>query len=143
MHIDKNDPALFLGKVMIIDDDRVDQAMCQRTLIRARLAEEVISFMDAEKALAYLRTPPGGAIDVILLDVNLPRMNGLEFLETATNDANLIFAPAVLVMISTPLPLVQKNKFSGMSCVQAFLDKPLKVEELMRLRPVLQAAHCD
>ena len=76
--------------LLIVDDDETDRRLYSRLLARqARGSCEIHQAADGAAGLAILRERP---VDCVLLDFNLPDMNGLEFLAAATDDAGLPFA---------------------------------------------------
>lgn len=66
---------------MIIDDEQADQMLYKLIIKRSGLIENTLAFQMAEDALDYLKSEDKDPIDVIFLDINMPRMNGFEFLE--------------------------------------------------------------
>ncbi|QEG23841.1 response regulator [Mariniblastus fucicola] len=83
--------------VLIVEDDEVDTEVVCRGIERRKLDCDVRDFNDASNALAYLRDlPPATAERVItLLDINMPGMNGHQFLRELRKDSllrkNIVF----------------------------------------------------
>ena len=78
---------------LIIEDDLVDQKMVMRTFKKLKISNPIILVDTADKALQHLKGeeghPPIPSPYLILLDLNLPRMGGLEFLDIIRNDPDL------------------------------------------------------
>jgi CheY-like chemotaxis protein len=72
---------MALGQILIIDDSDADLFFAELTLQATGIAQSVLSFGIATEALEYLRQPQGLEASVILLDINMPEMNGFEFLD--------------------------------------------------------------
>lgn len=80
-------------QIVLIDDDKVDVEAVRRALTRRRIGNPVMVFRDGLEALEGLRrTDPGAPVRkpyLILLDLNMPRMGGLEFLGELRKDERL------------------------------------------------------
>jgi CheY-like chemotaxis protein len=63
-------------QVMLIDDSETDLLYGRLMIERAGIAERVIAFDTAQAALAHLQRGEGHAVDLVLLDINMPVMNG-------------------------------------------------------------------
>lgn len=118
---------------MIIDDERFDQKMYQRIIDRSGLVEETLSFHAADQALLFLRDNPDKPVDLILLDINMPRMSGFEFLAAATRDLGPNFTRVCIVMLTTSLDPLDREKAAQFAVVRDFLNKPLTVDDIKRL----------
>ena len=75
--------------ILVVDDDDVDVESLQRAFSRRRIANPIEVAHDGEEALQWLRAragqPSAGPV-MVLLDLNMPRMNGIEFLQHLRND---------------------------------------------------------
>ena len=86
---------------MLIDDEEFDQRQYLRVLQRSGLVETVLQYTYAEDALAHLETHPELEVDVIFLDINMPRVNGFEFLEKFNAIRNDELGETVVVMFTS------------------------------------------
>ncbi|MEM1436161.1 MAG: response regulator, partial [Pseudomonadota bacterium] len=76
-------------EILMIDDDELDVELFQRTLKKRRIANRLIWAKDGVEGLDILRGESPTKINrpvMILLDINMPRMNGHEFLEALRED---------------------------------------------------------
>ena len=84
-----SDPPL---NMLLVDDDRVDVRAVQRALRKAQVPHRLTiagNGLEALDALAALRDDELGAPPLVLLDLNMPRMGGLAFLDALRDDPNL------------------------------------------------------
>jgi CheY-like chemotaxis protein len=79
--------------ILLVEDDDVDSEAIQRSFRRNKIANPIYRVTDGQEALAALRGEDGHPRlprpYMILLDINMPRMNGLEFLQTLRQDPEL------------------------------------------------------
>lgn len=122
---------------LLIDDEEIDQRMYQRVLRNSGLVEEVLAFELASDALAHLKASPDLEVDVIFLDINMPGMNGFEFLEAATQDLGADFAKVVVAMLTTSLNAGDERHARSFEVVRAFINKPLSAEHVAHVATLL------
>lgn len=125
---------------ILIEDDQVDQIVYGRVIKRSGLIENTRSFRYAEEALDFLAQADREQIDVIFLDINLPGMSGLEFLERATDQLGPRIAKAVVIMLTTSLNPEDVEKARSFGVVKGYLHKPLTVEGLQGVFEQLRSA---
>ncbi len=89
--------------LLLVDDDEVDVQGLKRAFAKSRIGNPIVVARDGIEALEVLRGQNGREKlpkpHLILLDLNMPRMNGIEFLETIRADDDL--KAAVVFMITT------------------------------------------
>lgn len=119
-----------INVAMIIDDNEIDQVLYKRIIKRSNRIDNVICYSDAGEALEFLKRSDSEKIDVIFLDINMPRMNGFEFLATATAELGCAFAGAVVVMLTTSLAKEDQEHASQFNIVKAYLNKPLRIDDI-------------
>lgn len=86
--------------ILLVEDDRVDAMTVRRALQEIHVTNPVTHLNNGEEALAHLRTPGVERPGLILLDLNMPRMNGIEFLREAKNDPALKMIPVIVLTTS-------------------------------------------
>ncbi len=118
------------GGILLVEDDRVDVMTVQRALKRhaidiplhvARTATEALDLL-RDQSRAQLEPPPG----LILLDLNLPRMSGIEFLQALREDPKLRDL-RVIVLTSSNEPNDRAAAFRYE--VEDYIVKPHSFEE--------------
>ncbi|MEO8239078.1 MAG: response regulator [Flavobacterium sp.] len=75
--------------ILLIEDDELDIISVERSLKKIESEYELHTAYNGIEALKVLRNPNSLKPDVILLDINMPRMNGIEFLKAIREDKNL------------------------------------------------------
>ena len=86
--------------ILLVEDDMIDAMTVKRALRELNVINPVLSVENGEEALEYLRDEKNEFPGIILLDLNMPRMNGIEFLKIAKNDDNLKHIPVIVLTTS-------------------------------------------
>ena len=123
---------------LLIDDDAIDRKLYKRVLDRSGVVEQLFLFEGAEDALEFYRNLDRDQVDVIFLDINMPRMNGFEFLEAALQEFGPGFAEIVVVMLTTSLDPGDHERAAQYDVVKGYINKPLKVEDILKVAEVLR-----
>ncbi|NJB36313.1 MULTISPECIES: response regulator [Flavobacteriaceae] len=111
-------------KVLFIEDDMIECMKMQRAVSKLTNKHNIIEAKNGEEALNVLK---GGDLpDVIFLDLNMPRMNGIEFLTILKKDEKLRYLPTVILTTS-------ENRADLLECfkigIAGYIIKPLKYED--------------
>jgi CheY-like chemotaxis protein len=86
--------------ILLVEDDRVDQITVKRALKDINVTNQLIIVGNGEEALEFLRDEKNEKPSIILLDLNMPKMNGIEFLKLAKQDNSLKRIPVVVLTTS-------------------------------------------
>lgn len=86
--------------ILLVEDDKVDVMTVKRAFKENKIINELKVASDGEEALEYLRDPNNQQPCIILLDLNMPRMNGIEFLKIVKHDELLKKIPVVVLTTS-------------------------------------------
>lgn len=92
--------------ILLVEDDEVDVMNVKRAFKKYKITNPIYVAGNGIEALAMLRSQNGQAPEVpenrrlILLDLNMPKMNGLEFLQELRADENLKRIPAIVLTTS-------------------------------------------
>lgn len=86
--------------ILLVEDDRVDAMTVKRALKKIHVSNPLVTAGNGEEALAWLENGENGPPCIILLDLNMPRMNGIEFLAAIKNRDVLKNIPVVVLTTS-------------------------------------------
>ncbi|MFX1536559.1 MAG: response regulator [Promethearchaeota archaeon] len=86
--------------ILFVEDDRVDAMAARRAFKEINVPNEVIIVSTGEEALSFLKDENTQKPGVVVLDLNMPRMNGLEFLKIIKQDEVLKTIPVVVLTTS-------------------------------------------
>lgn len=86
--------------ILLVEDDNVDVMTVKRALADLRVGNPLVHSTNGEEALAYLQQRGNHKPCLILLDLNMPKMNGVEFLKTIKADKTLKKIPVVVLTTS-------------------------------------------
>ncbi len=122
--------------LMLIDDSEFDQMIYRRIAQSSGLVDNLLQYLEAEDALGYIRDPDTRNPDLILLDINMPKMDGFEFLEAATKEFGVDLCP-IVVMLTTSLNPRDAIRAKSFEVVRDFLNKPLTRAQLGALSELI------
>ena len=144
-------------RLLLVEDSKTQRVLVQNAVRESESIALQHAAEDGEEALDYLRGRgsgvPAARPDLILLDLNMPRKNGFEFLDEIKEDEDLRNIPVILFTTSDCEDDVAHSYASGAS---AFMNKPSSYAELqliledigkywghVRLPPTRQANHAS
>lgn len=118
--------------ILLVEDDEVDAMTVKRALKDLHVTNPLVIRENGEEALAYLRDPNAERPCLILLDLNMPIMGGIEFLQLDKHDDALKAIPVVVLTTSQE----QQDKVNSFNLgVAGYMAKPvayLQFVEVMR-----------
>ena len=127
--------------ILMADDDEDDQFITRRALEQSRVANDLRFVGDGVELLAYLRregeyADPARAPrpGIVLLDLNMPRMDGRQALEEIKRDADLRRIPVVVMTTSAAEEDVLRSYDLGAS---SYISKPVTFERLVEVMRAL------
>lgn len=127
-----------INSVLIVDDSSSDVFLAAHHLKKSGQYRDIWSVSDGREALdLYLNSsagesPTGFPPDLILLDINMPRLNGFEFLDEFAKLEDRV--PAVVIVMVTSSDFTEDiDKAKSHDIVAEYLVKPLDVEAARRL----------
>jgi CheY-like chemotaxis protein len=124
----------ILGRILVVEDDPRDVELTLTALDEYKLANEVVLARDGKEALDYLycreqfASRPNESPAVILLDLKLPKVNGLEVLQQIRSDDRLKMIPVVVLTSSHEERDMMRSYQLG---VNAYVVKPVDFHEFV------------
>ena len=126
-----------LKKILLIDDHEAEHFLLKAMVSDYDDTIEVLSAYDGEEGLEILKQEHE-TLDCILLDINMPRMDGFEFLEAASEVLGPMFSQTSVAMLTTSLDPDDQRRAMAFPMVKAFLNKPLTHDHVERFAEKLR-----
>ena len=121
-----------ITSILVVDDDENDQFICDYTIRKFDPSIRVLKALDGAEALDILhRETP----DAIILDINMPVMNGFEFLDRYATEFE-VHAPIVALLTSSRLGK-DRERAMQYSFVKSYFEKPLQADHLRVMTELL------
>ena len=112
-------------KILLLEDDQIEVMKLKRTIKKLDLHHELVEAQNGEDALEILKNSTS-LPNIIFLDLNMPKINGLEFLKILKSDPVLRYLPTIILTTSS-------NRKDVLACyeigVAGYILKPLKYTE--------------
>jgi CheY-like chemotaxis protein len=126
--------------ILIADDDPDDRLMAREALMQTHQANRIFFVEDGEELLDYLYQRDKYSAgqyprpDLILLDLNMPRKNGVEALKEIKSDSEMRHIPVVILTTSKEEEDIYRSYDLG---VNSFITKPVTYESLVNTMKIL------
>jgi CheY-like chemotaxis protein len=121
-------------KILLVEDDDGDARAVERTFLKARIANPIVRAFDGIEAIDILRGAHGRTRMerpyLLLVDLNMPRSNGLQFIKTIREDAEL--HDSVIFVLTTSNRAEDKESAHSMN-VTGYILKENAGEDFLRL----------
>jgi CheY-like chemotaxis protein len=119
-----------LNKILLVDDEEASNFLNQIVIRQSKVAGEVVAYEKAKDALDYIteQQKQGDSPDLVFLDINMPIMNGWDFMDEYAKiapDAN-----TKIIMLTSSINPNDKERASKIGQITGFRSKPLTVEML-------------
>ncbi|CAM5288757.1 Regulator of RpoS [Streptomyces avidinii] len=125
--------------VLLVEDDMADALLIEEALSE-RGARNLVQVTDGVAALEYLRDPDSARPDLIVLDLNMPRMNGRDLLRVLKTDEELQDIP-VVVLTTSAAPDDVAGAYR--SHANAYVTKPVNLEQFEQAVQSIDAFYLD
>lgn len=126
--------------ILFIEDDTIERMKFDRVVKTLTLKHRIIEAKNGEEALILLKEKHS-LPDIIILDLNMPKINGLEFLTILKKDIILKYIPTVILTTSNNYEDVKQCYKIG---IAGYILKPLKYEDyLFKIQKLLEYWSCN
>jgi CheY-like chemotaxis protein len=116
--------------ILLVDDNEGDILLTREALDDARIINKISIAYDGLEAIRFLKKNPGGGDtpDLILLDINLPKMNGTEVLGIIKTDPDLKRIPVIMLTTSSAEKDILASYDNYANC---YITKPVDLDRFM------------
>ena len=114
------------NKILLVDDDPIFLTLAELAIKKEQESIEIFKAMNGEEAIAFLKSQ---SVDIIFLDLNMPVMNGWEFLDAlpqVDNKGNQIY------ILTSSIDPSDQRKADENPFVTSMLEKPLDKEKISK-----------
>lgn len=125
-----------MTSVLLIDDSDADNFFHKITIKKSTLCEKVETFTSAAEALKRLTTAAASNAempDIILLDINIPLVDGWEFLERYGREVDEAHRTPKIFMLSTSLNPKDRVRAEEHPLVEGYYSKPLETKSFIEM----------
>jgi CheY-like chemotaxis protein len=122
--------------VMLIDEDEIDNIINQKIIESNNFSEQVIVFQTGNEALDFLATNHTDAEklpELIFLDINMPIMDGFQFLEEFEKLPTQVLDKCKIIMLSSSISPRDIDRAASNRFVKKYLNKPLNSRYLQAI----------
>ena len=123
--------------ILLVEDDKVDALTVERALDDINVPNKLIHFRNGEEALEYLEsTDPKKLPGIILLDLNMPKMNGIEFLREIKDREVLRRIPVIVLTTSAE----EQDKIESFRLsVAGYMVKPVNYDRFIDMMKTINS----
>ena len=125
--------------VMLIDDNEIDNLINQKMIEAASIAENIYTHTGAKSAIEFLRNMEKLDVadkvlpDVIFLDIDMPLMDGFQFLDEFEKLTTMAKKKCKIVMLTSSINPQDFNRSKKYENVKLYLNKPLSHDSITKL----------
>lgn len=117
---------------LLIDDDEIFNFVHRKQIMRFNIEKEIVDYTSPLNALAYLKNISLDKLpDVILLDINMPELNGFEFVERIVKERPEIEDKLNIFVVTSSLNPTDYQQAKKFDCIKGYYNKPIDLEKIM------------
>ena len=121
---------------MLIDDNEIDNLINQKMIEAAAIADKIYTHTSAKSGLEFLRNMEKLDLadqilpNLIFLDIDMPLMDGFQFMDEFDKFGSLIKKKCKVIMLTSSINPQDYNRAKKYSAIKLFLNKPLSYETI-------------
>ncbi len=119
-------------RIYIIDDDPIYKLITKKLIEKTKLYGETKEFNNGNEAITYFEAT-SDLPDVLFLDLEMPEMDGWEFLDAFCKLEKRINKESTVYIASSSIAIEDKLKAQKYKCVKEFLSKPINLDKLKKI----------
>jgi len=125
--------------VMLIDDNEIDNLINQKMIEAASITDNIYTHIGAKSAIEFLKNMEKMDVaekvlpDVIFLDIDMPLMDGFQFLDEFENLSALTRKKSRIVMLTSSINPQDFNRSKKYNNVKMYLNKPLSHDSILKI----------
>ena len=122
--------------IWIVDDDAIYQIIINKLIKKSGAFSANSSFTNGKEAINTLKNRLGdidSLPDIILLDINMPVMDGWEFMEEIKMIKSKIDKHIIIYIVSSSIASEDKNKSKTFTDIVGYISKPISVDDLLTI----------
>jgi CheY-like chemotaxis protein len=119
--------------ICVIDDDQIYQLIIRKVVERTGKFDRIQFYNDGVNALEDFKNPTTILPEIILLDINMPQMDGWQFLDTLIAHRPNFHQETIIYIVTSSIAHSDRDKAKSYKEVSGFLSKPLSVEKLKEI----------
>lgn len=119
--------------VMLVDDNEIDNIINEKIIEANSFAENILVFQTGQEALEYLKSHQDREEElpeIVFLDINMPIMDGFQFLEDFENFSEKVLDKCKIIMLSSSISPKDIDRAASSRFVKKYLNKPLNARYL-------------
>jgi len=121
------------GSICVIDDDMIYQMIVKKIIEKTEEFDTIRFYDDAIYALDDFKDPDNALPEIILLDINMPQMDGWQFMEGLLELRPSFKNETIIYVVTSSIAHSDREKANSYSEVSGFLSKPLSVDCLKKI----------
>lgn len=122
-----------LKTVILLDDNGATNIIHKKFIMKANCAEQIMKFQNGVEALQYIKSKATEPPDLIFVDINMPIMDGWEFLTELEKIEYSNNKKSIVILLSTSLSSAEREKANNIEIIDEVRLKPLTVKAVQEI----------